>query len=448
MSRFFLHGKRIVATGVLCLWSFFASAQEPIGTVSFVIGESVAKQGANAAHGLAKGDKINAGQIIETGVNGHVHLKMIDGAFVSIRPASKFRIEEYRYDTSNPKNSRIKFVLEQGTARSITGKAGEAAKEVYRLNTPLAAIGIRGTDFVVHAESDVTRVVVQSGAIVMSPINEECTSASFGPCNTATARVLTAAMRDAYLELRNRKEAPILVPAEKSLSSPNLVAPPRPEEPIVDRGPKPVALTGPTNQEVNQAVATATAKNQIDNFATQKPVEQKPAETKPEPVVAAKIWWGRWEANNPNETPSIYSVLNGDREITMSNVMFGMLREKGEAFVPNSGVAKFKLADSESYFVAADKTMTTAAITDPSLTVDFGNRRYETALTVNAKGISATEIRSAGAVSFQGIFMSETNSPDTVLAGTLSTNGDQAGYLFQRTLANGSVIGATRWITK
>ncbi|WMW81078.1 FecR domain-containing protein [Undibacterium cyanobacteriorum] len=440
---------KISIAAALLASSLSALAQESVGTVSFVIGESNAKQANGVAKAIKKGDQVLAGQSIETGVNGHVHLKLVDGAFVSVRPGSRFRIEEYQYDANEPKKSRIKFMLEQGTARSITGKAGEAAKEIYRLNTPLAAIGIRGTDFVVSTEADVTRVVVQSGAIVMSPLNEECSSSAYGPCKSAAARVLTAAMRDSYLELRSRKDAPILVPVEKSMSAPNLVAPPRPEEPSVDRGAKTVSAVGPSNQEVSQAVTVTTVKNQINTFATQKPAEPKPVEpAKPDPVVVipAKIWWGRWEANSSSETPSIYSVLSPDREVTMSNVVFGMLREKGDIVdLPSAGVAKFKLADSESYLMAADRSMTVGKITDPSLTIDFGNRRFETSLTMTATGISPTEIRANGEISFQGILMAETTSPDTILAGSLSKNADQVGYLFQRNTANGMLVGATRW---
>lgn len=446
---------KISIAAALLASSLSAFAQESVGTVSFVIGESNAKQANGVAKAIKKGDQVLAGQSIETGVNGHVHLKLVDGAFVSVRPGSRFRIEEYQYDANEPKKSRIKFMLEQGTARSITGKAGEAAKEAYRLNTPLAAIGIRGTDFVVSTEADVTRVVVQSGAIVMSPLNDECQSGAFGPCKSAAARVLTAAMRDSYLELRSRKDAPVLVPIEKSLNAPNMVAPPRPEEPSVDRGSKSVSSVGPSNQEVNQAVTVTTVKNQIDTFATQKPAEPKPIDTKPvepakpEPVVAAKIWWGRWEASSPSETPSIYAVLNADREVTMSNALFGMLRERSETVtMPAGGVAKFKLADSESYLMAADRSLTVGKITDPTMTIDFGNRRFETSLMMSATGLAPTEIKANGSVSFQGILMAESTSPDTIVAGSLSKDGDQVGYLFQRSTASGLLVGATRWITK
>lgn len=461
MQNFFFRLKKYLATsfvvlGVLVLPSV-AYASDAVGTVSFVIGDANSSTDAKSSQAISRGDKLQAGQIILTGANGHVHIKMIDGAFVSIRPMSRFRIEEYKYDAVEPKNSRIKFVLEQGTARSITGKAGEASKQSYRLNTPLAAIGIRGTDFVVNTEKDVTRVIVQSGAIVMTPLSEECLSTSFGPCNNATARVLTAAMRDAYLELRNKKDAPVLVPAEKSLNSPNLMSPPRPEEPAADRGNKSSTSSVSTvQQDTNQAVTVTTIKTKIDTLASankpnEKPVDkpidkpvEKPAEVIPEPVVPAKIWWGRWTTVADGGTTN--SALAPDRETTFSNVVFGMAREKGEVFVPSSGVAKFKLADSETYLMNPDKSLTAGSVSDTNLVIDFANRKFDTSLIVNVKGISPTEIRAAGDISFQGVFLSETTSPDTIVAGSLSKNGDQVGYLFQRNINSGTIFGATRWI--
>lgn len=449
MQNFFFHFKKNLAASLIAVSAFVlphsAFASDAVGTVSFVVGDASSPIDAKANKVIARGDKLQAGQVILTGSNGHVHIKMIDGAFVSIRPMSRFRIEEYKYDAVEPKNSRIKFVLEQGTARSITGKAGEASKQSYRLNTPLAAIGIRGTDFVVHTERDVTRVVVQSGAIVMTPLNENCLSSAFGPCNNSTARVLTAAMRDAYLELRNKKDAPVLVPAEKSLNSPNLISPPRPEEPVTERGEKsaPPAVSN-ISQDMNQAVTVTTIKTQIDSLANTVKPPEKPVVV--EPVVPAKIWWGRWEPVVGGNGNTSNPALAPDREVTMSNVVFGMLREKGDTYVPNEGVAKFKLADSESYLMAADKTLTAGRISDTSLVIDFGNRKFDTSLVVNVNGFTPTEIRAAGDISFQGVFMSEITTPDTIVAGSLSKNSDQAGYLFQRNTANGLIIGATRWI--
>ena len=198
MHRFFCQFHKYATIALaLAMLSGFVHANDIAGTVSFMVGDASTLSSSGQKQTISRGTSVLVGQTILTGDNGHVHLKMVDGAFVSIRPSSKFKIEEYLFNVAEPKKSKVKFILEQGTARSITGKAGESSKESYRLNTPLAAIGIRGTDFVVQTEKNVTRVIVQSGAIVMTPLNDDCLSSSFGPCNTATARVLTAAMRDA-----------------------------------------------------------------------------------------------------------------------------------------------------------------------------------------------------------------------------------------------------------
>lgn len=46
--------------------------------------------------------------------------------------------------------SLVRFRLDRGVARAISGAAAEGARERFRLNTPLVAIGVRGTDFCDH----------------------------------------------------------------------------------------------------------------------------------------------------------------------------------------------------------------------------------------------------------------------------------------------------------
>ena len=422
-----------------------ALGAEQAGSVSFVIGD-VSSIGADGkAIPVSRGNTVQAGQTLVTGANGHIHLRMVDGAFLSVRPQSKLRIENYHYDAAVPANNRIKFILEQGVARSITGRAGEAAKENYRLNTPLAAIGIRGTDFVVQATNDITRVTVQSGAVVMAPFGGDCLASALGPCKSAASRVLTAAMRDAYLELRSRNESPLLVPAEKALDSPNHVAPPRPEEPraaAADKQSK-TSASGDSQDAIREA-ATGLLKNQVDAATALAPV---PNISVPPP--ATQYWWGRWSSfiQAGQEGKSISAALGPDREITVGNSVFGLVREKGDVALPNSGIAKFQLADSEAYVLHGSKTLTSAQVSAASLTVDFGGRRFDTALTVNSNDAAPIPVQASGRVTFQGQLFSDANTTGTVVNGSLSRDLSQAGYVFQRDLSNSlSVVGATRWI--
>ncbi|MYI02088.1 MAG: FecR domain-containing protein, partial [Gammaproteobacteria bacterium] len=131
---------------------------------------------------ISIGTQIGAGDFVQTEPNGHVHIRFIDNALVSVRPDSRLEIVRYEYNRANPSLSMVKFSLEEGVTRSISGDAASTARERFRLNTPIAAIGVRGTDFVVSATQDSVRALVNEGTIVLAPYSAECTAEAFGPC--------------------------------------------------------------------------------------------------------------------------------------------------------------------------------------------------------------------------------------------------------------------------
>ena len=183
-----------------------------VGEVVFTVGPAQALGASNRNDGsapvqsvLSRGHKLKVGDQLLTGAGGHVHVRFVDGAFVAVRPESQLLIEQYSYKPAQPDRSTVKFQLMQGTARSITGRAGEAAKDRFRLNTPLAAIGVRGTDFVVLTQETESRAVVNSGAIVVAPIGQGCSAEGLGPCSGISARELTPAMGDLMARVERGK---------------------------------------------------------------------------------------------------------------------------------------------------------------------------------------------------------------------------------------------------
>ena len=145
-----------------------ASNQE-VGKITLLIGEvQVTGPKRKGTVRLAAGATLYVGDVILTRASGHAHLRFVDGALMSIRPASRLTIQEYNYDTQAAQNSRVSFKLEEGIARSISGHAAKDARENFRMNTPVAAIGVRGTDFTVHTNKDRTRALVTEGGIVLS----------------------------------------------------------------------------------------------------------------------------------------------------------------------------------------------------------------------------------------------------------------------------------------
>ena len=119
-----------------------AAAEPAVGQVSLLIGEASVVRADGSRELLRRGAAIFVGDRVETTANGHVHVRFIDNAAVSVRPESVLEVQAYRFDAKNPAVNEVRFNVEHGTARSISGAATEVDKTRFRLNTPIAAIGV------------------------------------------------------------------------------------------------------------------------------------------------------------------------------------------------------------------------------------------------------------------------------------------------------------------
>lgn len=118
----------------------------PAAKVDFVFGEAVAIDLSGKARRLTKGAEVGTGDTVDTR-NARIQLRFSDGAYVSLQPRTKFRIDDYRYDGKTDGTERGHFSLIQGGMRTITGVVGRTHKRNYRVSTAVATIGIRGTEY-------------------------------------------------------------------------------------------------------------------------------------------------------------------------------------------------------------------------------------------------------------------------------------------------------------
>jgi len=125
---------------------------------------------------LGKGDAVNEGEAVATGI-GRAQLQFSDGAYVSLQPDSLFRIDQYRFQDQANGDERGFFSLLKGGMRTITGLIGRTNKRNYRVNTEVAAIGIRGTEYTlrygnsVHGSVGEGEIDVCNGAGCLSVAN-------------------------------------------------------------------------------------------------------------------------------------------------------------------------------------------------------------------------------------------------------------------------------------
>jgi hypothetical protein len=388
----------------------------PVGEVTLVIGQSaIERNGAEVAQ-VQKGEKIAQGDVIKTTASGHVHIRFIDGALVSVRPNSVFAIQQFEYNPQQPKESVVRFSLAKGEVRSISGRAAEEAKDRFRLNTPLVAIGVKGTDFVTSSGNQATRVTVNSGAIVMAPFDNACKADSLGVCISSRARELNADMAGMTLIYQNGAPDPSL---QKLISS-------------KDNG---KLQNGDSALKDNSERANVTNKEVIS----------------PETMLPqARLVWGRWsQTPAPGDalTLSFREAMRGN-EVTVGDGYYFLFREPGAINVLanlNHSV-DFKLQNSSAFYQKQDNSIQPASVQDASLNIDFGKRLFATQLKVASDGISTQSMQFAGTIDNKtGIFLDKGNSTTGNLAGALTLNGLQAGYFFRYNLDSGKLSGATLW---
>ncbi|MDH3589750.1 MAG: FecR family protein, partial [Gammaproteobacteria bacterium] len=130
-----------------------AVAHADAGQVLFVYGKAYVESADGSRTALTKGSTVQSGDTIVTSANGRVQMRMDDGGLLALRPQTEFVIEEFSFPAAtggavaSAGEPRSFFALVKGGFRSITGAIGKADKADYRVRTPVATIGIRGTDY-------------------------------------------------------------------------------------------------------------------------------------------------------------------------------------------------------------------------------------------------------------------------------------------------------------
>ena len=118
--------------------------QKHVGDVVLTRGQTLAVSKDKITRSLAAGDKVFLGDKLITGIDGFLRLRMIDQALLDLRCYSIMVIEDYELKTDNRKSV---LNLLQGSLRKITGEIGKWKDDVYELRTPVAGVGVRGTEY-------------------------------------------------------------------------------------------------------------------------------------------------------------------------------------------------------------------------------------------------------------------------------------------------------------
>lgn len=163
----FQHSFIILFTSVAVLLASTGGvrAAEPAATVILAVGGVSDRAADGSLHSLKDGDRVYSGDSLSTGSGAWLDMDFDDGGRMLLRPGTQFQIEQFHYDadahsenappTASAEHESAFFRLLKGGLRAVSGLIGHVYRASYRVDTPVATIGIRGTQYEArYCESD------------------------------------------------------------------------------------------------------------------------------------------------------------------------------------------------------------------------------------------------------------------------------------------------------
>ncbi len=175
-----------------------------VGFVAQMGGKATARDTNGRVRLLQINSQIFEGDRLETEPGASVYILMDDTAEIHLKEDSVLKISEYVITTGYDNSSSSILDLLRGGLRKITGAIGDSAVAHYQLQTGLATIGIRGTEYVIklcnaddctqtvsrnHPRAKLHAVVLE-GSITLTTNEEIQILMAMGEYGTATTETL------------------------------------------------------------------------------------------------------------------------------------------------------------------------------------------------------------------------------------------------------------------
>jgi hypothetical protein len=397
---------------------------ETVGQVSLVIGQAFLVRKNGERMSLRSGDRIGSTDRVETLSNGHVHIRFDDQGFVSVRPQSRLIIEQYQYDADNPERSTVKFHLEQGVVRSISGKAAKSARERYRMNTPIAAIGVRGTDFVVRADDDSVRASVNEGMIIVAPFSDQCSAAALGPCVSNSVELAGGTGQLVELNQQQLQGGVVSALVLRSDDGKRVAR--------VARHSTPYGKTeGTDSADIYNETLVADALNEHGEEG------------------GRLLTWGRFNGQAQGDTMAVMTLADAREaglETLTGSTHYLLLSATSASDGIDTGLGSlaFNLDAAEATYVSNAGAAVAMDVSSGALDINFTTRDFDTSLSMTSQTTGLVQFQASGSLESDGRFNSR--GADALIGSvSLDATATEAGYYFNKTLSDGQVEGLTLW---
>ncbi|MGI9301762.1 MAG: FecR family protein [Gammaproteobacteria bacterium] len=123
------------------------AAANAVGRVVFQRGRLEATSKAGSARPMTVNGVIFEGDTLRTAPRSAAVLVFRDQSRTTLLGNTEFRVEQAQYDEAGTGKNLMAMRLIKGGLRALTGLVAQLTPAAYRVNTPVATIGVRGTGF-------------------------------------------------------------------------------------------------------------------------------------------------------------------------------------------------------------------------------------------------------------------------------------------------------------
>src|ERR1700757_3412964 len=160
----------LVSCLTACLAAQLAFASETRVGEAVVIQNDVVRVAAEKTSPVNVGDSMLRDEVVRTGNDSAARFVMADSTNLSIGPSATIKLDRTVFNDEHSYRD-IAIQLTTGAFRFVTG---HSEKTAYRITTPLATIGVRGTILDILSQRGRTTVVLQEGASRVCTLGFQC----------------------------------------------------------------------------------------------------------------------------------------------------------------------------------------------------------------------------------------------------------------------------------
>jgi len=147
-----MNKSRLLLVGVAAALAWFAAAPalaDSVGQIKISSGAAyIERMGQRLA--AVVGTNVESADTIVTGADGSAGITFNDNSRLSVGPNTTLAISRFSF---NPTTHEGNFdsSLKRGTLSVVSGKLAKRSPDAMTVSTPSTILGVRGTEFVVHA---------------------------------------------------------------------------------------------------------------------------------------------------------------------------------------------------------------------------------------------------------------------------------------------------------